>query len=384
MRDEITGLFDGTGDGVFIVDQEQRIIYWNRAATELLGYSRSFVLGKHCWKLLLGHTPEGEPFCRAGCQVRQKLRAGLPVSSFDLLVRHHSGKRVRLNLSTIPVPPSFNDNNPDALIHIWRLGQFYLEPEQRLHIFLLGATAVRRSDGSFLSGPLWNRVKVRALLAYLALQNGRPVSRERLIETLWPDMPYKTALNNLNTTIYHLRRSLEPTLEKASQSSYINYHGGQYSLIGGDSHWIDVRAFEERLREARLEKDPARQIEAYQAALELYQGDYLDDLDATGVWSVSEQQRLQNLYLQGLETLADLLVQSGRREQAEAWYQQVLAVDPCRERAARRLIRLLMEEGRDAEALAYCRRLAATLEAELDVMLSEETQQLMAEIRRER
>lgn len=382
--DEIASLFDGTGDGVFIVDKDQYVIYWNDAATELLGYRRSFVLGKNCWKLLLGQTPEGKPFCREDCDIRRKVRAGQPISSFDLLVRHHSGKRVRLNLSTIPIPPSFNNNNSDALIHIWRLRQTYQTLDRRLHIFLLGATAVRRADGTFVNGPLWNRVKVRALLAYLALQNSQPVSRERLIDILWPDMPYKTALNNLNTTVYSLRRSLEPDLEKASHSNYIDYHSGQYALIGGESHWVDVRAFEERLREARLENDPHRQIEAYQAALELYQGDYLNDLDATGVWSVSEQQRLQRLYLQGMEALADLLVQTGQPAQAVAWYEQILALDPCRESTVQRLVHLLVEEDRHVEALTHCRQLAATLEQELDVMLSDETRQLMNQIRRER
>ena len=37
-----------TGDGVFVVDGEQRIVLWNDAAKELLGFRAADVLGRHC------------------------------------------------------------------------------------------------------------------------------------------------------------------------------------------------------------------------------------------------------------------------------------------------------------------------------------------------
>ncbi|NLF66592.1 MAG: PAS domain-containing protein [Chloroflexi bacterium] len=45
-------LFDHSGDGVFAVDDAQRIVYWNTMAEELLGYTAEQVLGRSCHRLL--------------------------------------------------------------------------------------------------------------------------------------------------------------------------------------------------------------------------------------------------------------------------------------------------------------------------------------------
>ena len=82
-----------------------------------------------------------------------------------------------------------------------------------------------------------------------------------------------------------------------------------------------------------------------------------------------------------MEELASVFEEANQEDEARHWYERILALDACRESTAHKLIRLLMKQGRRTEALAYCQRLAAALEEELDVMLSEETNELMANIR---
>ncbi len=376
----IADLFSHTGDGACTLDEQQHIVSWNSAAAAMLGYQREEVLGKKCWELLLGHTPEGKPFCQPNCSIRRRLTDGKVITSFDLLVRHRTGKRILINVSTIPIPANEN-SKPGTLVHLWRARGKPVAARKRLRIHLLGVTTVTRSDGTSVEGALWNRVKVRALLAYLAVNEGQPVSRERLIEALWPDLDYKSALHNLNTTIYNLRRSLEPNLKKASESKYIVYQSGQYFLADMEAHWVDVRAFEADIRKARTESDSRDKIDAYKTAVALYRGSYLTDLEGTGVWSSSEQVRFELLYLTAMEELGHVYESAKQEKEAELWYGRVLAVDPCRESTAQRLIRMLIAQGRRVDALVHCQQLAAALENELDVMLSEETSELMAQIR---
>lgn len=377
---ELETLFSHTGDGACTLDENQRIISWNTAATEMLGYSRAEALGQVCWELLLGHTPDGEPFCRPVCTLRQKLQMREAITSLDLLLRHRAGNRVLVNVSTIPIAETLNGGKPGMLVHLWRLrGQ--PAKTKRLRINLLGPTAVTRSDGTMVAGGMWNRLKVRALLVYLALQGGQPVSRERLIEVLWPDFEYKEALHNLNTTVYHLRHSLEPNLKKASDSAYIGYHSGQYYLIDAQQHWLDVLTFEDNIRKARQEKELQGKIDAYLTAVALYRGDYLADLDATGLQSSSEQVRYQLLCLAAMQELGEAYEGLGEQHEAIRWYQQVLALEPCHEEAGIRLVRLFVRQERRAEALRVCENLAERLEKELDAAISIELIELMAQIR---
>ncbi len=376
----ITSLFNHTGDGVFILNDQQEIVSWNSAAVNMLGYNRDQVIGRKCWEVLQGETPEGQVYCQPNCPLHKRVNDGKAIGSFDLMVQREDGQQVLINVSTIPLAEQTITNKPVTLVHLWRLRDTPRQTRRRLRIYLLGPTHVTRPDGSVVKGPLWNRVKVRALLAYLATQEGQPVSRERIIEALWPDAPYKAALQNLNTTVYGLRRSLEPNLEKVSDSKYVVYEGGQYLLADADEHWLDIRAYEAGIRRARTESEPEDKIDAYKSIIALYRGDFLADLEGTHVLSAGEQERYRLLFLAAMDELAAIYESIEQLKEAEDLYERILALDACRETTAQRLVKLLLRQGRRAEALARCRRLAEALEEELNIMISEETNRLMTRI----
>ena len=56
-------------------------------------------------------------------------------------------------------------------------------------------------DGKTLTG--FDTQKTRALLAYLAVENTRPHSRETLAGLLWPDRPQSSALSSLRNALAH-------------------------------------------------------------------------------------------------------------------------------------------------------------------------------------
>lgn len=377
---EINDLFSQTGDGACTIDDTQRIVSWNQAATDLLGYSRSEAVGRFGWQLLAGQTAEGEPFCQHMCPLRRSLQAGEAISSVDLLLRHRSGSRILVNVSTVPMPAAVNDGKPGMLVHLWRP---LVKPalQKRLRIYLLGATAVTRPDGTMVKGGMWNRLKVRALLACLALHGEQAVSRDYLLEMLWSHLDYKAALHNLNTTVYSLRRSLEPKLKKVSGSSYIAYQNGQYYLVDANHHWLDVHTFEANIHQARAATRLTDKIDAYRMAVALYRGDYLADLQMSGWQAISEQAHYQMLYLAAMEELGQAYEALQKNEEAQRWYERVLAVDPCRESAAHSLVTLLWRQGRRSDALAICQQLSETMAAELDASLCAEMRALLAEIR---
>ena len=92
-----------TRDGVFVVDAAQRIIYWNRPAERMLGYSEAEVLDQDCYRVIKGRRCD-RAWCHANCMVhREVLRGSLP-ADFDLLTRTKQGEDIWLNISIIVLP----------------------------------------------------------------------------------------------------------------------------------------------------------------------------------------------------------------------------------------------------------------------------------------
>lgn len=373
----IKHFFGKTGDGAWSVNEDGLITFWNQAAVELLGYPMEEAVSKYCWQLLAGLTPQGNPYCAQNCPVRQGIKQGFSIPSLNLQLRHRSGKYILTNMSTIPVP---EDNDQNMLVHLLRSQQQPGLAYQPLRIYLLGPLFITQQDGTQVAGPLWNRVKTRALMAYLAMQKGTAVSREQILEMLWPDLEYKAAMHNLNTTVYNLRRSLEPTLEKASQSRYLLYQNGYYRLAEAKANWLDIDAFESGIRRARQEKNAETAVKIYGTALALYRGDYLFDLTDTHAWVRDQQFRLQEIYLTALADMAQRYEKIEMVKEAIDIYQQILLVDCCQETSCRRLMSLFIKLGKRTEAIQVCQRLTQCLADELDILMSDKTRALYDKI----
>jgi PAS domain S-box-containing protein len=366
------------GDGVWAVDTDQRIILWNHAAEDLLGYTAEDAIGQFCYQLLAGRGMAGETACRPGCAVIEHVRQGKSPRGYDLWVRRHNGQVLPISVSIVVIQMPEADKSV-AIVHIFRKLRTTTYEPLPLCICLLGNTAVWRNDGSQVGGLHWRRAKVRALLAYLALQRGQAVHRETLIETLWPDLNYLAALHNLNTTVYHLRLGLDPALEHGNESCYIHYEGDCYSLNGGARHWLDVDAFEIEIAQARRQSNSDQAIRLYWDALALYRGDLLADLGHAGAWCQGERHRLRELYLNALQELGVLREQRQDYTRASEVYLKALATDPCRESVCQQLMRLSIRRGDRATAVTHYRVLAEALQRELEVTPSHETRMIYEE-----
>ncbi len=373
--DETLKLFANTGDVVWAVDANQKIVLWNDAAAACLGYSAEEVIGRFCYEFLQGKSDKSERICKCNCQyvLESKNNTNLP-GSRNVRVRHEKGHEVQLNTSTLISPATYEGKRPFTILHICRLLTPEKTQQKQLHIHLLGPVQVFRANGELVNGSLWKRIKVRALLAYLTLHRDSFIHREQLLDVLWPEQPYTSALQNLNSTIYRLRRSLEPNLKRGADSRYILYQNGNYALNGDNPHWLDVDALEKYLHQARQTQNLQTAQQAYQKGIALFRGDYLADLTNTNVWSAGESLRLQEMYLSALEELASLYEKQHHDQDAEDLYLKILTHDPYRESAHRQLRQLAIRRGERATAVARYHQLADILLDELNILPSPQTQ----------
>ncbi|MCB9422606.1 MAG: PAS domain-containing protein [Ardenticatenaceae bacterium] len=374
--DSTLDILANTGDAVCAINKEKRVVYWNSAAEKILNITAEDAIGQPCWELMKGKTVKGQPFCAPDCPIHSRINKQEAIPHFDLWIEDKNGKAVLTNFSTISVPQQKNSHpqsDQAVIIHLMRAVKNRDVPQHHLRINVLGPLNVLRTDDSKVDGKYWHRAKVRGLFILLALKRGKPATREELIEALWPELDSTTALRNLNTTIYNLRRSLEPQLKQGNESNYIFYETGHYWLGGSQPHWIDVDAFTLGIQQARMETAVDKAIYHYEEAVKLYQGDYLVDLiTTTGIGSATEQTRLRQLFLNALEELGNLYQLYEQTEKARNTYLKILAIDPHRESAYHQLARLSHGTNTLMDSVAYCQRLAAALKDELDLILSQE------------
>jgi DNA-binding SARP family transcriptional activator len=189
---------------------------------------------------------------------------------------------------------------------------------------------------------------------------------------LWSELEHEAALHNLNTTVYYLRRSLEPKLQRGAHSRYIRREGACCFLADGQGHWLDVDAFESELARARRASDPDQAMTSYRQALDHFRGEFLADLDPDLSFCWMERERLRGMRLKALEEMATLCTRRGRDLEAEDLCLQALAIDPCREGAVLRLMRLALRRGDRVSAVFHYRRLREALWRELEVLPSRE------------
>jgi len=108
-----------TGDAVFVVGPDYRIVYWDARAESLTGLLSEEVVGKHCYEVVLGEREGGNPFCTYGCSVMRLAQAGRPVSNYDMRVTTSSGQKRWVNVSNLSVD---SDEGP-YLVHLLRDSQ---------------------------------------------------------------------------------------------------------------------------------------------------------------------------------------------------------------------------------------------------------------------
>lgn len=111
--------FAKTADGVLITNQDQDIIYWNRAAEDILGYTHREVAGLPCYQILKGCDNQGQLVCYKYCLVAMAALNGGTVTNYDSCIRTKLGDVRWINVSTFILPT--NGTKVDSvLVHLFR------------------------------------------------------------------------------------------------------------------------------------------------------------------------------------------------------------------------------------------------------------------------
>ena len=126
QEDFYKNLLDNLYDGVYFVDADRRITYWNRGAQRLTGYSPEEVLGCYCRENILEHVDEeAVRLCvRSLCPAAKTLQDG-EAREEEVFLHHKQGHRLPVAIRVAPIKSPdgkvvgavevFSDNTPRVM-----------------------------------------------------------------------------------------------------------------------------------------------------------------------------------------------------------------------------------------------------------------------------
>jgi DNA-binding SARP family transcriptional activator/pimeloyl-ACP methyl ester carboxylesterase len=214
----------------------------------------------------------------------------------------------------------------------------------RVEVSLLGGFEVR-VDGRAVPASAWPRRQASTLVKFLALQPGRRVHRERVLDALWPDVAPSSSGARLHKAAHYARRAL------GTDDAVVLSRDALVQLFPGADVSIDVDEFDAAVRTERVAE-----------ALRCYSGDLLPD-DLYEEWAFVPRERLRLRYRE--------LLRAGAR------WDDLVALDPTDEDAHVAIMKGFLARGDRAGARRQFEALERVLDAELGIGPSPEAVALL-------
>ncbi|BBI31296.1 response regulator [Cohnella abietis] len=209
----------------------------------------------------------------------------------------------------------------------------------------------------------WISSKSAELFAYLLLYRGKRIARSRLVTDIFGAMTMEGAEKYLNTTVYQLRKSLEPLgLRKAIQSENDGY------ALELSNATIDYEEFEQRV--GNLESITADDVESLLQAERLYTGDLFGS--KAYVWAIYETERLAELYVSFVKRLSEALISFQNTATAAKLLLKLYARNPLDESVVRLLMQIHGQDGNKKGLTAQYTDYVKLLGRELGIRPSKE------------
>jgi DNA-binding SARP family transcriptional activator len=219
----------------------------------------------------------------------------------------------------------------------------------RLDAFLLGRFAVA-IDGVELPGERWPSLRAAQLVQLLCLHPHQRLTREEVIDALWPQLEPEAGAANLRKAAHHARQAL-------GRHDGVVLQSGEVLLWPERPVVVDALRFEQRADTALAQRDPADCADV--AAT--YPGDLLPGARFEP-WAEGARERLRERHLQ-------LLRASGQ-------WERLAQIDPEDEAAHRALMQRELAAGNRAAALRWYAHLREALQHGLGVSPDAQTQAL--------
>jgi putative two-component system response regulator len=230
------------------------------------------------------------------------------------------------------------NQNERPLLEVSCFGRFSL---------LLGGRPVDES--------MWQTRHAKHLFIFLAMNAGKSFPDDRLMDLFWRDSPADKAKQNLLTTITRIKNVFRKNFADCRAEEYVVREQDYLAFNSDANFWIDFRAFEKCLDEARHHEGGGNMQKAmveYQKAQRLYSGPLLEGIYED--WVFQKREELQEKYLEALVRLSTFYLERDNTESALKYSRMILDEDPLSSQGITLIMKLLTKQGkRDLAARKY-------------------------------
>ncbi len=258
----------------------------------------------------------------------------------------------------------------------------------RFQLRLLGSFQAEL-DGRPLTG--FRSDKVRALLAYLAVEARQTHRRDSLATLLWSEYDSTKANTSLRSALANLNSLLQGLTGSSDQKLLTTTRHTAFFDAHDPACWVDVLAFDGLLASCETHRHHdllhcGECIERLKQATRLYHGEFLAGLVlpesyAFEEWQLLQAETRQKGMLYALRILTEHMTARGDFVHATTYARQHLTLLPWSEQAHRQLMRLYVAQNQRTNALAQYATCREILAEELGVEPEAETNALYEQIR---
>jgi len=177
---------------------------------------------------------------------------------------------------------------------------------------------------------------------FLVTRPGFVANREQIIDELWPESDPSSGTNNLNQSLYYLRREIDPWYEDDFSLDYVRFQG--------DLVWLERDLVTtDSLQFIEVAKDVGHDLRRAMALLADYSGQFAPEFEYDE-WAISWRSRVHSTFLELANVTIDELVRSRDLPAAARVGSGALQVDPEATDIERRLVWLYGQMGLESAA----------------------------------
>jgi len=247
-----------------------------------------------------------------------------------------------------------------------------------LRVYLAGQLGIE-FDGRFLAGGDMPLRQGRLAFAYLACERERAVTREELAQAIWGDRLAAAWDSGLTALISKLRAAFA-SLGIDGRAVLTTTEGGYWMRLQPGT-WVDLETARHSLHNAESAAAARSFSTAYGDAVvaaTILRRPFLEGNDEP--WIHARRRILHAQRVRALDCLIDALAWNGELTLALTHANEVIELEPYRERGYQRLMRLHAQLGDRGEALRVFERCRMLLSEELGVDPSPETMSVHGEL----
>ncbi|WP_158582890.1 BTAD domain-containing putative transcriptional regulator [Lysinibacillus yapensis] len=268
-----------------------------------------------------------------------------------------------------------------ALLSLFQIKKESVIPKTSFSLQLFGPFTMVRNHEEIIQDKEWKREKAKELFIYLFMNQHRYVSKEEIMNTLWPNSEEQSMNRDFKVAYNACLKVIEPTRLARDESAYIGRKQSMYQLHQNKAFTSDVDDFKRFAARGLEEKDPAIALEWLLKAASLYKGDLLEDLSSIE-WLTREREQLRRTNIMVIERIAQNYTRLKEFQSTIDWAEKLILLEPTWEEGYRLLMLAYYYQNNRAQAVKWYEKCVEVLDDELSIAPMETTNEIFDMITR--